>query len=121
MAKYIGEAGSDDGGLFRDSITTMCHELQSDVLPLFIPCGNQVAKVGDNRDKWVVNPGATSSAQMKAFEFIGALIGMSIRSGILIDLRLPAMFWKNLTEEKVTQNDLRAIDISLIQNIKTMK
>jgi len=40
FCKYIGESSVDDGGLFRDSMTEMCEELQSSCLDLFIPCGN---------------------------------------------------------------------------------
>ena len=58
FVKFIGEAALDDGGLFRESITELCSELQSTVLELFIPSANQVSKIGDNRDKWVLNPQA---------------------------------------------------------------
>lgn len=40
FVKFVGEGGIDDGGLFRESITELCYELQSNVLDLFIPCGN---------------------------------------------------------------------------------
>jgi hypothetical protein len=43
-------------------------------------------------------------------EFLGALIGMSVRSGILMSLNLPAFFWKQLTDEDVTLDDLAEID-----------
>ena len=40
FAKFIGEGANDDGGLFRESITALCLELQSKVIDLFIPVGN---------------------------------------------------------------------------------
>ena len=40
FVKFIGEAALDDGGLFRESITELCSELQSTALELFIPSAN---------------------------------------------------------------------------------
>ena len=37
---YEGEGGTDAGGLFRDSISHICSDLQSPYVPLFIPCPN---------------------------------------------------------------------------------
>lgn len=47
---------------------------------------------------------------MQMYEFLGALIGMSVRSGILLSLNLPSFVWKQLTNEEVTIRDLAAID-----------
>ncbi len=44
------------------------------------------------------------------FEFLGALIGMSVRSGILMSLNLPSFIWKQLTDEEITIRDLSGID-----------
>lgn len=56
-------------------------------------------------------------------EFIGALIGMSVRSGILMGLNLPAFFWKQLTDEEVTLRDLKEIDsmtVSILDDLKNV-
>jgi hypothetical protein len=37
FVKFIGEFSMDHGGLFRESLTDMCHELQSHVLNLLVP------------------------------------------------------------------------------------
>lgn len=37
FVKFIGEFSMDNGGLFRESLTDMCHELQSHVLNLLVP------------------------------------------------------------------------------------
>lgn len=108
--KYIGESSNDDGGLFRDSITEFCLELQSKVLNLLIPCGNQAANLGDNRDAWVINPQATSKKHLRKFHFIGCLMGMSLRTGILLNFNLAPMVWKRLTGDEVTQKDIKDID-----------
>lgn len=50
------------------------------------------------------------------FEFLGALIGMSIRSGCLLNLDMDVTFWKHLTSEAVKVSDLYESD----QNLCTM-
>lgn len=52
---YLGEGGQDAGGLFRDSISHVCSDLQSPYVPLFMPCPNSRG-FGDNQDKWVPIP-----------------------------------------------------------------
>lgn len=72
--------------------------------------------MGESRDKWTLNPAATSPSHFKMLEFLGTLIGMSVRSGILMSLQLPTFFWKQLTEEDLTTEDLKEID-SMTVNI----
>jgi len=36
FVKFIGEYAVDDGGLFRESLSELCSELRSDVLPLLL-------------------------------------------------------------------------------------
>jgi hypothetical protein len=43
-------------------------------------------------------------------EFLGVLIGMSVRSGILMTLNFPSFIWKQLTDDELTVNDLKGID-----------
>lgn len=58
---------------------------------------------------------------MKMLEFLGALIGMSVRSGILMNLHLPSFFWKQLTDEELTIKDLDLIDsmtVNVLENLR---
>jgi E3 ubiquitin-protein ligase HERC2 len=121
FAKFIGEGANDDGGLFRESITGLCLELQSKVLDLFLPVGNQTNKIGENRDCWIVNPKATSKIHLRKFQFIGCLFGMCVRSGVLINLNLAPMFWKRLTGDTLTSRDIMAIDSSFMNNLEAYK
>ena len=41
--RFTAEGAIDAGGPFRDSIDTVCGELQSSILPLFIPSPNSKA------------------------------------------------------------------------------
>lgn len=57
----------------------MCTELQSKALPLLIPCPNTVTDKGQNREKFVFNPSATSPTHLGMFEFLGKLMGLALR------------------------------------------
>ena len=46
---FIGEGADDVGGPYRESISTVCHELMSDAVPLFVPTSNQLGNVGERR------------------------------------------------------------------------
>lgn len=58
----------------------------------------------------VLNPGATTDVQLKMMQYLGALMGMSFRSGILLDLNISRFTWKQVVGEEVTKEDLRLID-----------
>jgi len=45
------EGADDAGGVFDDTITEMCQELQSDVSDLLIPTPNSLNDIGYNRDR----------------------------------------------------------------------
>lgn len=111
FVKFIGEFALDQGGLFRESLTELCQELQSSALSILVRTQNNKNSVGENRDKWTLNPVTViTPSQAKMLEFLGSLIGMSVRSGILMSLNLPSFFWKQLTDEEVTLEDLADID-----------
>jgi hypothetical protein len=45
------------------------------------------------------------------FEFLGALMGMALRSGVLVYVNLAPYVWKMLTEEALTEEDLAYHDV----------
>ncbi|POM82093.1 HECT-domain (ubiquitin-transferase) family protein [Cryptosporidium meleagridis] len=52
---YEGEGGIDAGGIYRDLLSHICLELQSDKLPLFVACPNSYG-YGENQFYFVPNP-----------------------------------------------------------------
>lgn len=125
---YAGEGGQDAGGLFRDCVSHICADLQSPHVPLFIKCPN-ASGFGNNQEKYVPNPSATSSLHLSMYAFVGKLMvrpprsqhivllscvgvaqGMAIRGKHMLNLDLPAMVWKPLVGHPVTREDLKAID-----------
>ncbi|KAF8817874.1 HECT-domain (ubiquitin-transferase) domain-containing protein, partial [Cardiosporidium cionae] len=120
---YEGEGGIDAGGLFRDALTHIGQELQSNRLQLFLPCPN-ARGYGDNQDQWIPNPSAVSALSLSMFTFVGKLMGVAIRSQQCLSLDLPAIVWKQLTNEPVGESDLEAIDalcIQILQKIRVLE
>jgi hypothetical protein len=106
-----GFCTDDYGGPYRSSIVAMCEELQSLLLPLFVPVPNARARVGVNREQWVPRRSATRPLDIAMFEFLGQLMGASLRSRVLLDLDFPAIVWKQLVQQTITTDDVLAIDI----------
>ncbi|KAH8584680.1 HECT domain-containing family [Cryptosporidium sp. chipmunk genotype I] len=52
---YEGEGGIDAGGIYRDLLSHICLEIQSDKLPLFVLCQNSYG-CGENQFYFVPNP-----------------------------------------------------------------
>lgn len=57
---FAGEGSQDAGGPFRDCITNMCKELQSESLPLLIRTANNKNNHGQFRECWIPNPSSRS-------------------------------------------------------------
>jgi len=108
---FKGEGGEDAGGLYREALDTVAQELHSKALPLFVPCPNSIHDVGDNRDAWIFNPRATAIECVHAFEFVGQLLGLAIRTGDLLPLSLAPFTWKGIIGDERTRDDVRSVDV----------
>ena len=95
---FVHEGGYDIGGLFREALFEFSNELMSSALPLIVKTPNNKNDCGENREKWILNPGANSPSHMEMFEFLGVMIGMSIRADHLLNIEIARGFWKNLLE-----------------------
>jgi hypothetical protein len=120
FVKFIGEYALDEGGLFRESLSEITTELQSDVLPLLLKSKNQQNGTGIDMDMFVLNPGCNSEAQLKMIEFLGALAGMSVRSGILLDINISRFVWKQIVGDEVAKEDIRFIDGLFVKDIENV-
>ena len=113
--QFVGEASIDAGGPYREAVSQLCTELQSGALPLLIPSPNQKNDSGQFREKWVLNPSANSLIHLQMYEFLGVIMGCSIRTRNFLNLDLPSMVWKQLVDVPVNRKDLENIDRYLIQ------
>eukprot|EP01017_Pseudomicrothorax_dubius_P038535 TRINITY_DN578_c0_g2_i1.p1 TRINITY_DN578_c0_g2~~TRINITY_DN578_c0_g2_i1.p1 ORF type:complete len:332 (+),score=91.58 TRINITY_DN578_c0_g2_i1:84-998(+) len=67
------------------------------------------------REKWTLNPSSHSLVHLKMYEFLGVLMGCSIRTRNFLNLDLPSIVWKQLVDVPVTRKDLENIDRYTIQ------
>lgn len=58
----------------------------------------------------MVNPKATNSYQLGLYEFIGVLMGCSIRTGAHLALDMPQMVWRQLVGQDISMSDLEKVD-----------
>jgi len=121
QVNFLGEGSIDVGGPYRECMSNLCADLMSHTTPLFIECPNRKNDVGLNREKWVINPGSTSSLHLSMYEFVGILMGVALRTGETLNIDLPSLLWKQLLGEKVTLADLEAIDKLCVQALSHLQ
>jgi E3 ubiquitin-protein ligase HERC2 len=105
-----GEGSIDVGGPFREALTNVVMELETDALPLLIKTPNNRNDHGSSRDCFILNPASTTPTHSELFVFLGYFLGFSIRSQSAMDWHFPPIFWKQLLGEEVTLNDLEGLD-----------
>uniref|UniRef100_UPI0037E82BA5 probable E3 ubiquitin-protein ligase HERC1 n=1 Tax=Semicossyphus pulcher TaxID=241346 RepID=UPI0037E82BA5 len=109
--KLVGEGADDAGGVFDDTITEMCQELQSGVVDLLIHTPNSFADVGCNTDRFLLNPATLSEDYMVQFRFLGILMAVAIRTKKPLDLHLAPWVWKQLCSMPLGGPDLEEVDL----------
>lgn len=118
---YRGEAATDAGGPYNETISNMCDELMSSFVRLLIPIPNNVNNMGENRDCWIVNPSADGKTDMDLYLFLGKLMGCAIRTQNNLNLSLSPLFWKRLLLDPVDIRDLRATDLCTVQILEILR
>ncbi|XP_076465936.1 putative E3 ubiquitin-protein ligase HERC1 isoform X3 [Babylonia areolata] len=119
--KLVGEGADDAGGVFDDTITEMCLELESGVVPLLIPTPNAKNESGNNRDRFLLNPALTGEDSMALWKFLGILFGVAIRTKKPLDLHLAPSIWKLIAGMDLKVEDLEEVDHIYIQSLKGIK
>lgn len=121
--QFKGENAEGQGGPYRQFFTDICHELQPTdegtvpTLDLFLPCPNKQVGVGENRDKYVLNPLATSPFHHTLYELLGRIIGTALRTNILMSLNLPSFVWRPLVGERPQRADLLGVDFAFVNSL----
>ncbi|XP_056876992.1 probable E3 ubiquitin-protein ligase HERC1 isoform X3 [Takifugu flavidus] len=118
--KLVGEGADDAGGVFDDTITEMCQELETGVVDLLIPSPNATAEVGYNRDRFLLNPSSCLDEHMLQFKFLGILMGVAIRTKKPLDLHLAPLVWKQLCCIPLQLEDLEEVDLLYVQTLKSI-
>jgi hypothetical protein len=121
-----GETVLGTGGPYRILFQEIAEELQecasyTDAFPLalFAPTPNSQHSVGESRGSFLPHPSATSVVDLEAFEFLGRLLGIAIRTKVLLALNFPPLFWTLLTGRTPTRNHLREVNQTLVESVLT--
>jgi hypothetical protein len=109
-AYFAGEGAIDAGGPFRDTLSNLVEELESDSLPLLIKTTNNRNDHGNSRDCFTLNPTSITPTHQQMFNFLGVLIGYTIRSQSVMNWHFPPLIWKLILGDPVDYRDLREID-----------
>ena len=107
---FLGESGIDAGGVFREGTSRIIEDLFSEHFNLLLLCPNGRHEVHSNMDKYVPNPVLTDEISLKMFEFIGKLMGMSLRVQSCLPFEFAPIIWKSIMGEEIELNDLLSSD-----------
>ena len=91
---FVNEAGIDAGGVSRDALTEIVTDLHGPDFNLFLLCPNGVSKINSNMDKYLPNPSCVSPLSIQMFEFVGKLMGVSLRAKATLPFSFPSLVWK---------------------------
>nr|CAB3252556.1 probable E3 ubiquitin-protein ligase HERC1 [Phallusia mammillata] len=119
--KLIGEGADDAGGVFDDTITEMCQELENGTLNILIATPNAGSETGQHRDRFVLSPSLTNAEEAQAFRFLGVLMGVAIRTKKPLDLHLAPIVWKLLAGMGATQHDVEEADELFVQMLHALR
>jgi len=122
---FAGERSQDAGGPYREAWSSLCEDLMSSYLPLFLPSANNVNNVGMYREAYILNPELPACDsyhnRLQMFVFLGKLIGSAARSKNYLDISLAPIVWKLILHDPVGTYELDHIDHSLVQWLKTLR
>ena len=103
---FRGEDVEGDGGPYRQVFQDWSSELQpeeksessgqvgAELLDLLKPCANQTGGEQIGKDRFVVNTAKSNPIDLQKYYFLGVLMGICCRTGVIFSLDLPKMFWK---------------------------
>ena len=104
------ERASDAGGPYREIFSNICEDLQSDYIELFIRTPNNKNGNGELRDKYIINPNAKNNIYLKAYEFIGKMMGLAISTKDTLNFNFHPIIWKSLLENKIYFEEYKTVD-----------
>lgn len=118
---FAGEEGMDWGGLFRDAVNRMVEDLFSPHFGLLVLCPNGRASVGLNNEKYLPDSRRKSPLVIEMFEFVGRLMGMSMRHKMCLPFDFPSLVWRQLVGQTPDTSDLAAVDVALARLLASLR
>lgn len=118
---FLNESGVDAGGVFREGVSRIVEDLFSEHFNLLLLCPNGQQAVHSGMDKYVPNPKHSGPLALEMFEFVGRLMGMSIRAKLCLPFDFPPLIWKKILGEAVDALDLGEVDMIAMQQLDNME
>ncbi|KAF4080088.1 hypothetical protein AMELA_G00166370 [Ameiurus melas] len=107
MVKFRGEEGLDYGGVAREWLYLLSHEMLNPYYGLFQYSRDDIYTLQINPDS-AVNP-----EHLSYFHFVGRIMGMAVFHGHYIDGGFTLPFYKQLLGKSITLDDMEAVDPDL--------
>lgn len=114
MVKFRGEEGLDYGGVAREWLYLLSHEMLNPYYGLFQYTRDDIYTLQINPDS-SVNP-----EHLSYFHFVGRVIGLAVFHGHYIDGGFTLPFYKMLLNKPITLDDIEAVDPELHRSLKWM-
>jgi len=114
MVKFRGEEGLDYGGVAREWLYLLSHEMLNPYYGLFQYSREDVYTLQINQDSGI-NP-----EHLSYFHFVGRIIGQAIFHGHYLDGGFTLPFYKQLLGKQITLDDLESVDPELHRSLVWM-
>ena len=70
---------------------------------------------------YLPNPDCVSPTELRMLEFLGKMMGISLRQNATLPFQLPALIYKALSCEPPTLQDLAAVDLLFVQSVTALR
>ncbi|XP_055958013.1 probable E3 ubiquitin-protein ligase HECTD4 [Patella vulgata] len=118
--RLTGEEVHGNSGSFRHFLGQIAKELQSSAISFLVPCPS--SSTGINRGKCFLKPGKMTYPEEKLLQFLGQLLGVTMRADIPLELDIVSSFWKCLTSKTIDPiTDIHEADILTYNYIKKIE
>ncbi|XP_011404591.1 PREDICTED: E3 ubiquitin-protein ligase SMURF1-like [Amphimedon queenslandica] len=114
LVRFRGEDGLDYGGIAREWLYLLSHDMLNPYYGLFQYSREDVYTLQINRDSGV-NP-----EHLSYFYFVGRILGMAVFHGLYIDGGFTLPFYKQLLGLPVSLEDMESVDPELYRSLKWM-
>ncbi|XP_015905729.1 E3 ubiquitin-protein ligase SMURF2 [Parasteatoda tepidariorum] len=114
MVKFKNEEGLDYGGVAREWLYLLSHEMLNPYYGLFQYTRDDIYTLQINHDS-SVNP-----EHLSYFHFVGRIIGLAVFHGHYIDGGFTLPFYKMLLNKPITLDDIEAVDPELQRSLHWM-
>lgn len=111
MVKFRGEEGLDYGGVAREWLYLLCHEMLNPYYGLFQYSTDNIYTLQINPDS-SINPD-----HLSYFHFVGRIMGLAVFHGHYINGGFTVPFYKQLLGKPIQLSDLESVDPELHKSL----